>query len=155
MARRKIKKRSHQKSLLIFVVIISILTACLWWLHHKPAFISQKPLGHVRSKVQIPESRKHAREQLSPGKAFSRIEPSALHRKVAIIIDDIGNSRLSVEELIEIDAPLTFSILHFALIQPYLLRRFTGLNMKSCYTFPWNLYHTPVRIPARELCSFG
>jgi hypothetical protein len=32
---------------------------------------------------------------------------------VAIIIDDIGNSRSSVEELIKIDAPLTFAILPF------------------------------------------
>ena len=35
------------------------------------------------------------------------------HRKIAIIVDDIGYNPLPMEELIKIDAPLTFAILPY------------------------------------------
>ncbi|MGD0277179.1 MAG: divergent polysaccharide deacetylase family protein, partial [Syntrophales bacterium] len=99
------------KRLFMFFLIMSAIVAGLWWLYNKPAVIPRKPQGHTRPKVLHPESRRLAGKELHPGKSLSQLEPSISHRKIAIIIDDIGNVLLPVEELIKIDAPLTFSIL--------------------------------------------
>jgi hypothetical protein len=99
------------KRLLVFFLMMSAVATGLWWLYHKPAVIPQKPQGHARSKILHPESQRFTGKETHPGESLSQLEPSISHRKIAIIIDDIGNVSLPVEELIKIDAPLTFSIL--------------------------------------------
>ncbi len=101
------------KRLIMFFLIISVIAAGLWWLYNKPAVIPQKPQGHIQSKVLPNESQRLEEEKLHPEKSVSNLEPSVSHRKIAIIIDDIGNSLLPVKDLIKVDAPLTFSILPY------------------------------------------
>jgi polysaccharide deacetylase 2 family uncharacterized protein YibQ len=98
---------------MLFLIAMALATG-LWWIYQKQVVAPRKvPDVHMRSrhKNRLRDSRNVTEGKQRPDQLFSSVESSVPHRKIAIIIDDIGYNPLSMEELIKIDASLTFSIL--------------------------------------------
>lgn len=102
-----------KKLVTLFLIAVTLATG-LWWIYQKQAVAPRKVQDiHIRArhKNHLRESRNITNGKGRPDHLFSSIEPSIPHRKIAIIVDDIGYNQLPMGELIKIDAPLTFAIL--------------------------------------------
>ena len=75
----------------------------------KPIPISQPATGPVHHSV--PDYEAFNREALVPPPPITRIKPITNGIPVAIIIDDIGYDRKMAEGFLDLDVPLTFSVL--------------------------------------------
>ena len=75
----------------------------------KPIPITQPDTGPVHHSV--PDYEAFHREALVPPPPITRIKPITNGIPVAIIIDDIGYDRKMAEGFLELDVPLTFSVL--------------------------------------------
>lgn len=90
------------KGLLVFLIIVSV-AAIIYVLQWKEEQVKETPI--------IPESLQGKEKKKTVVSKISKI-PQPL-RQVAIIIDDIGNDREQVRELLKIDAKITFAVMPF------------------------------------------
>ena len=91
------------------VVVVALAVAVIYVLQ-----MEQPP--YAPKKTQLPErknlpGRKEAAVRQLPGGKEAAEDLSRETRRVAIIVDDIGNDLASVDELLALDVPITFAIL--------------------------------------------
>lgn len=104
-------------TLLLCLVVAAGLLANRFLMRPSPQVaLKPKPVPIVRPETEpvhhsVPEYEAFNREAVVPPPPITRIKPVTNGIPVAIIIDDIGYDRKMAEGFLELDVPLTFSVL--------------------------------------------
>ncbi len=126
-SRRNIFKKNLSKATLSIVILLVMVAAGGWLLHHTLK-------DRRQSKVTTPVAKTPVQEKVAAAKPAFEVfpqkdtpvrpplaqpKPEALHKrpKVAIIIDDLGYDPKLARQFMDLNVPLTFAVLPFAPFQ--------------------------------------